>query len=145
MNPPSPATIVWQLATSGGEHVDVTLLVHAVPGGGNLDFLFTEGSPELDFAAWSAAVNDPTFTRSIMDFGGFVKEQPFANQFAPNFTLGQVYLRIEGYNSHSFPMTPKYIQAALGELPIVPEPAEWWQALFVLMAHTIARRRCEYH
>jgi hypothetical protein len=104
--PGSPAPLAWRLATQTGEFVELAVppvthssnqIVYFITPANAIDY-------GLDFATWAAAVNDPSYNRSIMSFGGVTQEQPWSNPWSGSFELERVQLfvnRFDGISSSS--------------------------------------------
>jgi hypothetical protein len=79
-----PLSMTWQIATSGGQSVSATF-TEITPFAFNQLFITPENASSLgvDFAAWSAAVMNPAYTRSIITAGGVSQEGPVVRSGDP--------------------------------------------------------------
>jgi hypothetical protein len=122
-----PVSLLWQLATPSGEHVDLAIDgIQPSPGG--QEFAYIIGSENaaqygVDFPAWANAVNDTDYSRSIMTFAGITKEQPVVRNF-PNIALDDLRIFIGNYRWPVPAGTSAVVQigAAAVDFPVVPEP-----------------------
>ena len=149
-NVPPPVSLSWQLATPAGEHVDVTITGIEPAAGAPLTYIITaENAAQfgVDFPAWSIAVNDPNFSRSIMTWAGVTQEKPVVRNF-PQIQLDDIRIFVNSYHwpvpGPGFPDV--HIQAYAFDAPIVPEPATSFLALLPITWLSIRRcsrsRRC---
>jgi hypothetical protein len=147
-DPPSaspPTSVLWQLATATGEHVDLAFSGIAPVISGQIQYVMTPDAPlGVDFQAWRAAASDPAYTRSIMSFGAVTHEQPFENPF-DDFELDRITLFILEYRSTflggpPLPVTV-YVQGSLTDFLPVPEPAS---SLLFIMAMIAVPRSTRY-
>lgn len=128
-----PVSLSWQLATPGGEHVDLAIAGIEPAAGSPLIYIITPANASqfgVDFPAWSLAVNDPTYSRSIMTWAGVTKEQPVVRNF-PLIELDDLRVFVNDYRwpdmGGGLPFVN--INAFAFDAPIVPEPASWLLAL----------------
>jgi hypothetical protein len=127
-----PVSLSWQLATPGGEHVDLSITGIAPAAGSQLAYIITPENAaqySVDFSAWSLAVNDPAYSRSIMTWAGVTKESPVVHRF-PHLELDDLRVFVDDYwwpvpggNNPAI-----YVTAFASDNPVVPEPASWMLA-----------------
>jgi hypothetical protein len=145
-----PASLSWQLATPGGEHVDVAITGIQPAAGTQLAYIITpENAAEfgVDFSAWSLAVNDPNFSRSIMTWTGVTQEKPVVRNF-PQIELDDIRIFVNSYfwpdTGGGLPLVD--IRAFASDNPIIPEPGTWLLAILSITWLSIHRnsrsRRC---
>jgi hypothetical protein len=127
--PVAPANVWWRLATQGGQFVELVVppatystrqIVHLVTPENAADY-------GLDFAAWSAAVNDPSYNRSIVMFGGVTKEAAWSNHWGFPFEVERIQLFVNDYTG---PTGSPAVEVAVVDFIPVPEPATIWLAMF---------------
>jgi hypothetical protein len=138
--PASPAALSWRLAKQNGEFVEFIAppathtprqIVHLVTPNNASEF-------GVDFSAWSAAVNDPSYNRSIISFGGVDKEEPWSNPWTP-FELERIALIVDDFDGRS--TAPSVIGEVVDLIP-VPEPGtSWIVATSAALLGLHARRR----
>jgi hypothetical protein len=153
-----PASLIWEVATHDGRSVTLEMVAR---GGGRIAWLppvecdcppyGTNGinagnapAYKMDWAAWSAALADPAFSRSIIHFAGQRHEQPLMRigDFSAGFTLGAVLFFVDDYHWPPLgPGPPSNFSAGFiaGERVIVPEPATLVMACTIAL-HLFARR-----
>ncbi len=146
---PGPTTLSWELATADNRRVGLT--IHGIQPSpvlaqrGQLiiredsviDSAFNMHSGfTLDWTAFEAAANDPSFTQSLVTFGGMTSESPLIRTFSfdEHFELFGVSIILEDYiypspGAQGIPFMPHISVGASSPPPIVPEPNE-----FVLMS-----------
>jgi hypothetical protein len=120
--PTPPAPISWRLATESGEFVELVPPAAMYSGGAIVHFVTPDNAAEygLDFAAWSAAVNDPAFNRSIMSFGGVVQEKTWTNPWRGEFELERIQLFVNDFDPR---FTHPSVQGFIVDVVPVPEPS----------------------
>jgi hypothetical protein len=154
-----PASLIWEVAAHDGRSVTLEMVAS---GGGQIAWLppvvcdcppyGTNGinagnapAYKMDWAAWSAALADPAFSRSIIHFAGQRQEQPLARlgDFSDPFALDAVVFFVQEYHWPPLgPGPPSNFSAAFiaGERVIVPEPATLVMACTIAL-HLFAHRR----
>lgn len=138
--PAAPASLNWRLATAGGQFVEFNL--PSVPASlSQTAYLVTPSNAAsfgIDFAAWNAAAKNPAYTRSILNFGGFTKEQPFQNPWNP-WQLDRIHVFVDSYFPGRFTITD--VQVGAIDFLDVPEPCTIGLAVLCLfIAGSTARR-----
>jgi hypothetical protein len=138
-----PVSVTWQLATPAGEHVDL-MISNIQPIGFEIAHIVTPENASqygVDFAAWSLAVNDPNYSRSIMTWAGATQEKPVVRNF-PHIELDDLRVFITDYkwpvpggNSAAL-----FITAFASDNPVVPEPGTCILALTSIT--WLSSRRC---
>jgi hypothetical protein len=133
---PPPVSLTWQLATPTGDHVDLTITGIQPAAGSERAYMITPANAAefgVDFPAWSLAVNDPNYSRSIMTWAGLTKEQPVVRNFE-HIELDDIRIFVDDYwwpvpggNSPTV-----YIEAFAADFPLIPEPASWLLALLLI-------------
>jgi hypothetical protein len=145
-----PVSLTWQLATPSGEYVDLSITGIEPAAGSQRAYIITpENAAQfgVDFPAWSVAVNDPTFSRSIMTWAGVTQEQSVVRNF-PLIELDDIRIFVDNYQWPIIaPGLPAVdIRAFAFDFPIVPEPATCLLALISVTWLSIRRysrsRRC---
>jgi hypothetical protein len=92
----------------------------------------------VDFGAWAAAVNDPSYNRSIISFGGVAKQEPWSNPWSP-FELERIALIVNDFDGRS---SAPSVQGEVVDLIPVPELGTCWLiAISAALLALRARRR----
>lgn len=145
-----PALVTWSVATADNRSVSLQVKLFGNNGGftrwepaiaGNWPNFTNAIGEELaaycgmDFAAWRTALADAAYTRSIMQFGSVVQEQPLIRTGpASEFDLHHFLIFPSSY------FWPNWVPAKTGihfsghELKIVPEPSTWLLVLMAMLA-----------
>lgn len=145
-SPPSPTSVSWRLERLNGDRVEIGFHnIASRPLGDQIPFVIESdnaASMGVDFAAWSAAAIDPSYTRSIVTFGGVSMEEPFVAA-GPEFRLERIFLFIDHWvwpPRFGFP-TDTAIQFGLRNT--VPEPTSLALVAAAMAVCSTARRRSE--
>jgi hypothetical protein len=144
-----PATLTWQIATESDQRVGLTI-TGILPNqfGDQRQWSIKESDASLygiDWDAFEAAANNPAFNRSILTFGGVVKEGPVVRDFAfGTFRLDSFGVIVDDYvypaDRLGFTLLP-IVNAGAAMTPIIPEPNLF--ALFVSASGIVGFRfRC---
>jgi hypothetical protein len=137
--PMPPAALSWRLATQTGEFVELVVppvqhssnqIVHLVTPDNATEF-------SLNFADWAAAVNSPAYNRSIVSFGGAIKEQPWSNPWSGDFELERIQLLVNSFDGIS---NSAAVQGGVLDFIPVPEPTTWLMACSIGL-HLFGRRK----
>lgn len=143
-SPPSPTSVSWRLARQNDEHVEIAFdNIAARPGGEQIAFVIESdnaASLGVDFAAWSAAAIDPSYTRSIVTFGGVSMEKPFVAA-GPGFRLDRIFLFIDHWVWPPRFGLPTNTSIQYGLRNIVPEPTLLTLFVAAMAVCSTARRR----
>jgi hypothetical protein len=141
--PTPPAATYWRLATQSGDFVELVVPA-ATHSSSQISHLVTRENAneyDLNFDAWTIAVNDSRYNRSVMSFGGVTKEQPWSNPWSGAFDLERVQLFINDYDGRTnFPT----LEGGILDFIPVPEPATIWMVLFGICLAGNARWHSSY-
>jgi hypothetical protein len=101
--PAAPAALSWRLATEEGQFVELAVPSVEHSSRQIVHFVTPENAPDygLDFAAWTAAVNNSAYNRSIVSFGGILKEQAWSNPWRDAFGLERIQLFVNSFDGIS--------------------------------------------
>jgi hypothetical protein len=132
---PSPNNLAWELRTATDNVVrwEWNGVASVGPNGGSVARVATEdtaASLGLDWAAWSAAVLNPAFNRSLITWNGITMEKPWPAQpdrLANFHELDELRQTIGDWAWPQTQFSSKRVGIAVSALDVtvVPEPASW--------------------